>query len=279
MKVIVAWVPGIIGILLFCASCAMKDPHHEIDKTMKDFYEKGSFNGAVLVAAKGTILYDTAMGYSDFSSGKKLDANNAFYLASLSKQFTAMGIMLLEHRHQLSYTDPVTKYIPELPAFARGITIQNLLHHTSGLADYLEVAGLVKPDFTNQQVLDWLKQQKSLAFHPGARFEYSNTGYVLLSLIIEKVSGKSFPVFMDEMIFTPLAMNNSKVYDTGKPVIEDRAIGFNRDKKKDDYNILTTGDGGIFSTTHDLFKWDQALYKEPLISQEALKAAFYPAKT
>lgn len=274
MKIKQHWFAGIMSAMLFCSSCTLKSPHDQIDQDMKYFYEKGSFNGAVLVASKGKILYDTAMGYADFISRRKLDTGSVFYLASLSKQFTAMGIMLLENRHRLSYKDPVIKYIPELPEYAKEITIQNLLNHTSGLKDYFESDTLVKPDLTNRQVLNWVEQQKGLEFHPGSKFQYSNTGYLLLSIVIEKLSKKTFPVFMNEMIFAPLQMSNTLVYDSEKPLIRNRAIGFSRDKKTDDYNILTTGDGGIFSTVHDLLKWDQGLYKGTLIHQKELSMAF-----
>ncbi|KIO77900.1 hypothetical protein TH53_07040 [Pedobacter lusitanus] len=267
-----------LATILWYVSCTNRSKHEQIDRTIKNFYDKGAFNGAILVAERGRIVYDTAMGSADFIKKRHLDTSAVFYLASLSKQFTAMGIMLLEQEGKLAYQDTLGKYFPELPAFTHQISIRNLLNHTSGLPDYFESANLVKPGLSNVQVFSWLGKQRKLNFSPGSKYLYSNTGYVLLAMIIEKLSHKSFSQFMKQMIFEPLEMQHTLVFDQQKIVIRNRALGFDANKKIDDYAILTSGDGGIFSTTHDLFKWDQALYSGVLINQSKLSEAYQKAK-
>ena len=274
----------IIGIVyLLCIiplwqACTTRSRHNQISNVLENYYDDGAFNGCILVAERGSILIDTAMGMANFDTKKALTTTSSFYLASLSKQFTAMGIMLLEQQRKLSYEDPISKYVTPLPPFAQSISIRNLLNHTSGIPDYFESDTLVKPGLSNAQVLSWLNQQKGLDFKPGSKFFYSNTGYLLLSEIIKRVSQKSYPQFMKQMIFDPLQMQHTSVFDSTTPPIQNRAIGFNKNKDIDDYHILTTGDGGIFSTTHDLFKWDQALYNDTLLSPTALADAFRKPK-
>ena len=268
-----ALLPSLLLIVCFF-SCQQQDKHRQIDAVIKDFHTQGAFNGAILVAQNGTIVYDTVIGLADFTTKKDLQPDSPFYLASISKQFTAMGIMLLAQKQLLNYDDPVSKYLPELPEYAKSITIRNLLNHTSGLKDYFESPGLIKPGLTNQQVFHWLQNEKKLNFAPGEKYEYSNTGYLLLSLIIEKVSSKPFALFMKESIFDPLKMEHTQVFEANTTAIKNRAAGFDKNSKPDDYNILTTGDGGIFATTHDLFIWDQALSSNRLLKDTVLEEAF-----
>jgi CubicO group peptidase (beta-lactamase class C family) len=251
--------------------------HDQLAYVIKSAHEKGEFNGAILVAQRGNIIYDTAIGLANPDTKAPLTNQSAFYLASLSKQFTAMGIMLLHKQHLLSYDDSIAMYFPQLPAYAKTITIRHLLNHTSGLKDYFESDSLVKPGLSNQQVLQWLSSQPAPAIAPGTEFAYSNTGYVLLALIIEKITQKPFSAWMQETIFSPLHMTRTLVFDTATPAIPDRAIGFNKAGKTDDYNILTAGDGGIFSTTHDLFLWDQALYHDTTFSRVVYQAYAHPS--
>ncbi|WP_306353031.1 serine hydrolase domain-containing protein [Flavobacterium sp. '19STA2R22 D10 B1'] len=271
----------VISVLLISSglfSCKSGSEHDRIDTVMKKFNKEGGFNGAVLVAEKGKIIYDTAIGYADVRTHSLLDKNSTFYLASLSKQFTAMGIMLLKKQKKIAYDDAIVKYFPQLPSYAKRITIRNLLNHTSGLKDYLEDEVQIIHGFSNTEVLNWLMNQKKLDFNPGEKYEYSNTGYVLLSLIIEKVSEKPFAVFMDQTIFKPLQMTHTKVIDTPTLDNDNRAIGFTKKGELDDYAIRTTGDGGIFSTAEDMFLWDQALYENKLIEEKRLQEAFTKPK-
>ena len=188
-----------------------------------------------------------------------------------------MAIMMLAERHQLSYSDPLSKYFPEFPSYAANITIRNLLNQTSGIPDYVGL-GLERPGLTNQDVLSSLIRQESLRFPPGEKFEYSNSNYVLLALIVEKVSGQPYRLFLAKNIFAPLLMKDTFVYDKPRPEFARRARGYNRFGDDSDYDLLTYGEGGIYSTVADLFKWDHALYTEKLVKRSTLDEAFTRAK-
>ena len=268
----------LILTLVSLSACHIKDRKERIGELMTALNRKGDFNGSILVAENGNIIYDTAFGFANLLTREPLNDSSSFYLASVSKQFTAMAIMILKGQNKLSYNDTLTKFFPQFPAYANKITIRNLLMHTSGLPDYFGMGNLYRPGLNNQDVLNALIAQKKLNFYPGNRFSYSNSGYVMLAMIAEKVSGKPFNVFMKEFIFDPLGMKNTLVFDSSKPVIKNRAVGFNKNGELDDYEILTAGDGGIYSTTHDLFLWDQSLYHNKLVDSSTLAEAFHEAK-
>ncbi|WP_447637367.1 serine hydrolase domain-containing protein [Flavobacterium microcysteis] len=248
-------------------------PENNIKEIAGSYNNKGAFNGALLVARDGKILCDTVLGYSDFKTKQPLNNTTAFYIASLAKPFTALAVMQLKEQKKLTYDDPISLYVPNLPAFTQKVTLRQLLNHTSGIPDYEKEMSSVK-NLTNAQVIQWLATKNSLNFSPGDKFEYSNTGYIILAAIIEKTSGKSYADFLKEAIFKPLGLKRTIVYDTTKPVITNRAIGYNKDKKLDDYSILTTGDGSIFSITKDLFVWEEALYDQKLLSTKEMENAY-----
>src|SRR5437868_3646554 len=233
----------------------------KIDVLMRSLSERGQFNGSILVAEHGRMIYERGFGKADVKRNVAFTPKTPVYLASLTKQFTAMAIMMLAERHQLSYSDPLSKYFPEFPSYAAKVTIRNLLNHTSGIPDY-EGLGLARPGLTNKDVSSALIRQKSLRFPPGEKFEYSNSNYILLALIVEKVSGKPYRLFLKNNIFALLGMTHTFVYDKPRPEFAGRARGYNRFGDDSDYDLLTYGEGGIYSTVADLFKWDQALYTE-----------------
>jgi CubicO group peptidase (beta-lactamase class C family) len=249
----------------------------QIDALMHKLADRGQFNGSVLVADHGKIVYQHSFGVANAAKSIVFRPDTPCYLASLSKQYTAMAIMMLHKRHKLSYDDQLTKYFPEFPSYAQKITIRNLLNHTSGIVDYPKL-GLEHPGLTNEEVLNALIKQARPQFPVNEKFEYSNSGYILLALIVEKVSGRPFRTFLKKEIFLPLGMKNSFVHDGSEPLPEKRAVGYNRFGDLDDYTLLTFGEGGIYSTVGDLFKWDQALYTGKLIDQTTLNEAFKPAK-
>jgi CubicO group peptidase (beta-lactamase class C family) len=248
----------------------------KIDKLMQYSYENGIFNGAILVSQNGETIYKNALGYADKDNDRKLNKSSVFYLASVSKQFTTMAIMILKEQKKLSYDDKLSKYFPEFPDYANTVTIEHLMTHTSGIADHYRL-DIYKKGLTNSDVVEVLAKQKELDFQPGDKFSYSNGGYVLLSLIIGKVSSMPFHEFMETNIFKPLGMNNTLVYDESAPKIENRAVGYNEAGALDDYEIFTTGAGGMYSTLDDLHLWDQALYSEKLIPKATLEQAFTSA--
>lgn len=243
------------------------------------------FNGVVLVAHKGQVTYQKAFGYANFINQKKMNLQSCFNLASVSKQFTAMGIMMLAEQGQLSYEDDITRFLPDLPY--QGIQIKHLLWHTSGLPDYVELASEIWDQeqlMTNNDLLKLLESEQPERLNPpGTVYEYSNTGYSLLASIIEKASGQSFAAFMQNHIFKPLQMTNTFVYSPTTATQHETCRVYGYDPKSNQSDDLTyldgiLGDGGIYATAQDLLKWDQALYTDQLVKSATLKQAFQPGK-
>ena len=251
---------------------------------------------AVLVVKDGKPLVQRSYGVTDIHSAHKIDAQTNFRLASVTKQFTAMSIMLLVHDGKLHYEDHLTDFFPDFPAYGKSITIRNLLNHTSGLIDYeylmAKPYGGTLPDTVPQikdaGVLALLKQEKSTNFAPGRHWSYSNSGYAVLAMIIEKVSGKPFGEFLHDRIFAPLGMNQTIAYEMGKNEIPNRAYGHTKENagwRQTDQSPTSAvlGDGGIYSSLNDLAKWDRALEHPTLLSavevQPALTAVQVPDKS
>jgi len=270
-----------------------------LDSIYTMHYKKKEFNGNVLVAENGKIVYQKSFGLAHEKDSVPLNLNTRFELASVSKQFTAVGIVLLHKEDLLSYEDDITKFIPEL-SFYQGITVKNLLIHTSGLPDYMELAvnNWDKSRIaTNKDIIKLFQEIKpETHFKPDEDFEYSNTGYLLLATIIERVSGEEFEDYLKEKIFDPLDMNNTFIYRRRfKPqVLENYAEGyFYSDSlkrkvlpdeiKQHSYIVYLdgiVGDGIINSNVYDLLKWDRALYGNKLINSEDKELIFssYPTK-
>lgn len=266
----------------------------KIDSLFTSLSAKQQFNGNVLIAEKGAVVYKKSFGLRDEAKKLPLDDNSIFELASVSKQFTAMGVVLLEQKGKLKYDDPIAKYIPEL-GFYNGVTVRQLLNHTGGLPDYMQLIG-TKGDTTkintNKDIIALFAKEKPAAdFSPGSKFEYSNTGYALLASIIEKASGKTYAAFLADNIFKPLKMENTFVYNRrlAPKKIDDYAYGyvFDASQKKvlpdndpnNNYVICLdgiVGDGTVNSTTGDLLKWDRALYTDKLVSKKSLELIFTP---
>lgn len=253
----------------------------KIDSILQHKATKQYFNGNVLVAYKGNCIYNESFGYADMLRRKKLNKDDIFQLASVSKQFTAMAVMLLKERNLLSYDDSVTKYIPEFP-YPR-ITVRMLLNHTSGLPNYYWLdehcwKGNDAPN--NEDIIKMLAEQKlNLYFRPGSRWDYSNTGYIILASVVERVTNQPFADFMQQHVFDPLKMNNTFVYSsTSSNSKKDRLIGYYYRGRRyrmipETVNDGAVGDKGVYSTTNDLFKWDQALYHNTLVSEETMYEA------
>jgi CubicO group peptidase (beta-lactamase class C family) len=288
-----------IVILIFLLSCNRKEQKLQI-KTLPQkidslFAAVPDFSGVVLVANKGKPIYHKAFRFANVETKQNLDTASIFELASVSKQFTAMLIVMLKVEGKLNYDDQIEKYLPGLPY--KGITIRHLLTHTSGLPDYQQLMD-EKWDkskvATNEDILDHLKKFHPLSlFKPGEKYEYSNTGYVLLGSIIEKTSGKDFIEFANERIFNPIGMTSTNIRTKKeKDSITNFALGyiFVRDKNKYvradsfpsfNYTIWLggrKGPGRISSTTSDLLKWDRALHDEKLVDAQTMNEIFSPAK-
>jgi CubicO group peptidase (beta-lactamase class C family) len=262
--------------LLWTTNAEVQSKATRIDALMRSLSERGQFSGSILVAEQGRIIYERGFGKADIKNNIAFTPNTPVYLASLTKQFTAMAIMMLAEQRGLSYGDSLSKYFPEFPSYAANITIRNLLNHTSGIADYVGL-GLEHPGLTNKDVLSALTRQEALRFPPGEKFEYSNSNYVLLALIVEKATAQPYKLFLQNKIFVPLGMQHTFVYDGSRQKTV-RAVGYNRFGDVSDYDLLTYGEGGIYSTVADLFKWDQALYTERLVKRSTLDEAFTRGK-
>ncbi|WP_036605287.1 serine hydrolase domain-containing protein [Paenibacillus assamensis] len=272
------------------------DKQQQLETLFNILAERGQFNGAVLVAEQGQVIYDGAFGYANVEKGQLLNKDSIFELASVSKPITALGVILLAQDGKLQVDDLVEKWIPELPY--QSITIKNLLQHTSGLPDYMTLftEHWDKDDIANNQsMLELLvEHQPEVRFAPGDKWEYSNTGYVLLAIIVERVSGKSFPDFMKEHLFEPFGMKDTLIYNRrySGSTIDNYAFGYVWDVKEERFVLPDTlpetemviyldgmqGDGTVNSTLADLLKLDQALSKGELITKESLVEAFTPTR-
>ncbi len=266
----------LIGTLVMSFAVKAQSVTDSLDSLMHALHGRGQFNGSILVSMGGKMVYEKAYGKADLSSDEDFTTATPCYLASVSKQFTAMGIMMLQQKGLLDYSDPLSKYFPEFPSYAQTVTIRHLLNHTSGIVNY-ENLGIDHSWITNKDVFESLVKQPALRFKPGDKYEYSNSGYVLLAMIIEKVSGTSFSGFMEKNIFQPLSMHDSFVYDKSTPRAKLREKAYGKFNDISQYEGGAVGDGGIFSSVDDLFKWDAALYGETLVIQSTLSKAFSPA--
>ena len=249
---------------------------------------------AVLVRKDGRTVFEHGYGARELRSFAKIDPQTDFRLASCSKQFTAMSIMLLVHDGKLRYDQTLTQLFTGFPAYGKAITVRRLLNHTSGLPDYEDLMSAAEKrkgaaiwDETNQiqgvDVLKLLKQEGAGKFPPGTQWSYSNSGYVLLDLIVSEVSGESFPEFLDDRIFAPLEMRSTLAYVKGYEEIANRAYGHSKEgaawKESDQSSTSATlGDGGIYSSLTDLAKWDEALALHTLLTEKEMQPALTPAK-
>jgi CubicO group peptidase (beta-lactamase class C family) len=242
-------------------------------------FQRGVQPGAgVLVVWRGEIVHKAAYGYANIEQQVPLSVDATFRLDSVSKQFTAMAIMLLAEDGRLNYDDPIAKYLPELAGYP-GITIRNLLNHTGGLPEYYDDIDTSKGWPTNADARVLLGKMARPVFVPGSRYQYSNPGYDMLAQVVEVASGKVFAAFMRGRIFEPLKMQHSLIYDTTKPHVERRVLGYDPDGtgfKLDDEHPLNgiVGAGGVFTTLGDMYLWDQALYGEGLVHRATLEQAF-----
>jgi CubicO group peptidase (beta-lactamase class C family) len=247
---------------------------------------------AALVKKDGRVLFQRGFGVRDLRSKARIDARTNFRLASCSKQFTAMAIMLLVHDQKLRYDETLTEIFPEFPGYGKSITVRNLLNHTSGLPDYEQLMAAVEKkgpvwsaerQITDQEVLQLLEKESRGKFAPGSKWEYSNSGYVLLGLIVRERSGRSFAEFLKQRIFAPLGMADSLVFRKGKDQVPGRAYGHSIQngalvETDQSATSATQGDGGVYSNLEDLGRWDDALRHPTLLSAREFAAAITPVQ-
>lgn len=263
----------------------------QIDAIFSALNSRNVPGAAVLVVHNGKPVFRRGYGVTDLRTRQAITPQTDFRLASFTKQFTATCIMLLVHDGKLHYDDHLTDIFAEFPDYGKAITIRNLLNHTSGLPDYEDI--LMKqfpntPDEKIPQILDagvlkLLEQQTAGKFPPGSKWEYSNSGYAVLAMVVEKVSGKPFGQFLHDRIFVPLKMNGTLAYEKGKNDVPHRAYGHTKEKNgwhQTDQSPTSAvlGDGGIYTSIDDLVKWDRALREPTLLSEAEMKPALTPVQ-
>jgi len=282
-------------ISLFAISgCQPKKENNNIATTLDEYLSGHAkhfrFNGNVLVADNGEIIFQKSYGFADFDTKRMLNDSSVFELASVSKQFTATAILLLKDRDKIQLTDSLRQYFPELPYC--GVTLYQMLTHTSGLPDYERTMNEKwdhsKIAFNKDMIAFLAKEKLPASFAPSAKWEYSNTAYAILASIVEKVSGQTFSEFMAQNIFQPLHMNRTRIYNTRrslKDTISNYAYGFVYNDSLKTYQLPDSvaelkfvyyldgiqGDGIVNSTTADLLKWDRAVKNHTLLKEETQK--------
>jgi len=238
------------------------------------------------VRQNGKSVAQRAYGVRDLRGAQPIDASTNFRLASFTKQFTAMSVMLLVQDGKLSYTRTLDELLPGFPPYARVITLRHLLTHTSGLPDYEDAmdSRLYSPGHQIQdaEVLALLQKQAIPKFAAGARWDYSNSAYVLLGMIVAKASGVPFDNFLAQRIFKPLAMTNTLMYRKGHGTVVNRAYGHSKRagafvETDQSSTSATLGDGGVYSSLDDLAKWDDALRHHTLLAEKEMAPALIPA--
>jgi CubicO group peptidase (beta-lactamase class C family) len=279
-------------ILLLCAFCflscapyAWKDTLiHSVDLLFSEYTSSSGPGASVAIIKDGKLFYSNAYGMADLESRTPCTTRTNYRLASVTKQFTAMAVLELVDRRKLTLDSHLTDVLPGAPSYMHDVTIRHLLNHTSGIVDYEDLV----PDNQTVQVLDkdvlrLLRSIDSVYFPPGAKFKYSNSGYSLLALVVESISGQSFAAFLKKNIFDPLGMNHTLAHQQGFSTVDHRAYGYSRTDTgfvRTDQSVTSAvlGDGGIYSSVDDLFKWDQTLYTESLVRSDLYDAAVTPAR-
>jgi CubicO group peptidase (beta-lactamase class C family) len=244
-------------------------------------YDRADVPGlSVMVVREGEIRLSRGFGAANLGDKSPVSPETNFRLASLTKQFTAMSIMILAERGKLALDDQLPAFLPGFGRCGDPITLKDLLTHRSGLLDYEDLipVGITTP-LKDRDVLEILRNQNRTWFAAGTSFRYSNSGYALLALVVEAASRKSFAAFLRENIFEPLGMRNSVAYEPGISEVPCRAIGYTQrgdvfDETDQSVTSAMLGDGGIYSSIADLFQWDQALYGEKFVSRGMLERAF-----
>ena len=287
----------LIGLLILSFSnCEQKETSlnsevKQYAKFISDMRSKGFTTGNILVYENGEIVFQSSDGLRAIDPIDSLTLNSQFRLASVSKQFTGVAIMKLKQAGNLDYDQKVNTILTDFPH--DNITIKHLLHHTSGIADYIEI---IKENFVSQnstkryilgnnEILDiFYDTNPKLNFQPGEEFEYSNTGYLVLASIVEKISKQHFRDFLKENIFEPLGMSRTTLYnyqEGNDPNMPNRVFGYRKTESEkgyelNDYHVVNDvrGDGGIYSTLNDLYKWNMALVNYKVLPKEYLDEAW-----
>jgi CubicO group peptidase (beta-lactamase class C family) len=278
-----------VGLGAAGRGAAGQDVASRVDAVFARFRSATEPGVAVLVVRDGRTVIERGYGVADLRTKRALDGATNFRLASVSKQFTAMAVMLLVHDRKIGYNDRLADVLPGFPEYGKAITIRQLLTHTSGLLDYEDLmptpaAGGPEdrvPQITDAGALELLKRERGTRFPPGSRWEYSNSGYCVLAMVVERVSGRPFGSFLEDRVFGPLKMSRTLAYVKGRNEVASRAYGHTLTDagwKETDQSptSATLGDGGIYSSLDDLAKWDAALRAHTLLGETEMREALTP---
>lgn len=237
---------------------------NKIDALFAQWNKPDSPGCALAVIKDGQVLYKRGYGIANLDHDIPISSKTVFNVASMSKHFTAIGVALLARQGKLSLDDDIRKYLPEMPQYSTPITIRHLIYHTSGIREYshlMQLAGTRFQDAPVEEIYQIIARQKELNFKPGEEYLYSNSGYLLLARIVQRVSGKSLREFAGENIFKPLGMSSTRFHDDHSEVIRNRATGYSS-RRVGGFAVESTtsdsvGDGGLFTTIDDLILWDR----------------------
>jgi len=278
------WIKAIFAavfLLIFISSAVADEKTDKVDKLFAQWDKLDSPGCALAIIQGGKIIYKHGYGMANLEHSIPISPKSVFYIGSVSKQFVAMCIALLSKQEKLSLDDNIRKYIPEIPDYRTPITIRHLVHHTSGLRDYLTLLGIAGIPFGyyhEEDVLEIISRQKELNFTPGDKYLYSNSGYFLLAVIVERASGISLRKYADKYIFKPLGMENSHFHDDYMQLIKNRASGYFQEGKGKYINFISTfdcvGSGGLFTSVEDLFLWDQNIYHHKVGGKDVMDLMF-----
>ncbi len=262
-------------LIVFCSVFA-DDKTDKVDKIFAIWDKPDSPGCALAIVKDGAIIYKRGYGMANLENNVPITPQSVFYIGSVSKQFVTMCVALLVQDGKLSLDDDVRRYIPELPDYGIPIVIRHLIHHTSGIRDYLtleDIAGIPFGFYHEEDVLELIARQKELNFKPGDEYLYSNSGYFLLSVIVHRASGKTLRQYAQEKIFKPLGMKNSRFHDNYEELIKNRASGYLAQEGGQYKNFISTfdcvGSGGLFTSVEDLYLWDQNFCHHKVGGKEA----------
>lgn len=271
----------LVVFLTIVAGCNV-NTDAEVDQLFQDYSGSGMPGASVMVIRDGQPILTKSYGLANVEQGVPVESSTNFRLASVTKQFTATSVLMLVDRGKLSLDDPIRQYFPEFPEFADGITIRNILQHTSGIQDYEPLYGDLFPlQVTDSGVVEIISKTEATMFPPGSEYSYSNSGYAILAVLIEKLSGRTFPEFLHDNIFVPLEMTKTVAFVDGVTTVPNRSFGYTVSNAGVDFSDQSAwsavlGDGGIYSSVEDLFKWDQALYENGLVSADLRARSWTP---
>jgi CubicO group peptidase (beta-lactamase class C family) len=274
-----------IWLFLIALSAAAQSPLQQAMDYMAITTKDGAFMGTVLVAKDGKTLFSNGYGFANAEHGVLNNVDTKFRLGSITKQFTAVAVLQLEEQGKLKVSDPMCSYVANCPESWKPITLHHLLTHTSGLFNFTsdpEYPAKIMLPSPPAKTLEKIRD-KPLRFEPGARFEYSNSGYLALAIVVEKASGESYPAYMTKHVFQPAGMNDSG-HDDHRPVLKNRATGYEGmgpGLRHAAYHDMTIpiGAGDLYSTAADLVRWDRALEGDKLLKAPARTKLFTPEKS